>query len=102
MQRYLNLLVYLIVLVSSKYCLVRTDQDQDFCPVPETTMLRSQFILFGDSLTQKSFDEGGWGGRLANEYQRKVRKGSRQAVHRQQQASMVLSCSQMLLLVKKV
>ncbi|KAK9915119.1 hypothetical protein WJX75_004950 [Coccomyxa subellipsoidea] len=35
-------------------------------------MLRPQFVLFGDSLTQKSFDEGGWAGRLANEYQRKV------------------------------
>ncbi|BDA43364.1 Isoamyl acetate-hydrolyzing esterase 1 homolog [Coccomyxa sp. Obi] len=35
-------------------------------------MLRPQFVLFGDSLTQRSFDEGGWGGRLASEYQRKV------------------------------
>ena len=47
-------------------------QDQE-CPssaMDETS--RKTFILFGDSLTQKSFDEGGWGARLANAYQRKV------------------------------
>ena len=37
-------------------------------------MLRPSFILFGDSLTQKSFGEGGWGARLADAYQRKVRQ----------------------------
>ena len=35
-------------------------------------MLRPQFHLFGDSLTQKSFSVGGWGARLANSYQRKA------------------------------
>lgn len=35
-------------------------------------MIRPRFVLFGDSLTQRSFDEGGWGARLASSYQRKV------------------------------
>lgn len=35
-------------------------------------MHRPQFILFGDSITQHSFDEGGWGARLASHYQRKA------------------------------
>lgn len=37
-------------------------------------MLRPSFVLFGDSLTQRSFGEGGWGARLADAYQRKVRQ----------------------------
>lgn len=36
------------------------------------SMLRPRFVLFGDSLTQRSFDDGGWGSRLASAYQRKV------------------------------
>ena len=31
---------------------------------------RPQIILFGDSITQFSFQTGGWGAALANEYQR--------------------------------
>jgi hypothetical protein len=53
----------------------RTSQ-QGFCsihPTLENVMLRPTFTLFGDSLTQRSFDEGGWGGRVASEFQRKVR-----------------------------
>ena len=37
------------------------------------TMLRPQFVLFGDSITQHGFSEGGWCARLANDYSRKVR-----------------------------
>ena len=33
---------------------------------------RSQFILFGDSITQWSFSVGGWGALLADRYQRRV------------------------------
>ena len=33
---------------------------------------RAQFLLFGDSITQRSFQYGGWGAHLANAYQRKV------------------------------
>lgn len=36
------------------------------------TGLRPQFVLFGDSITQKSFGPGGWGGALADAYQRRV------------------------------
>ena len=40
-------------------------------PVP-APMLRQKFVLCGDSLTQQSYNEGGWGARLACLYQRKV------------------------------
>jgi hypothetical protein len=47
-------------------------QDQE-CPSPYLReMSRKTLLLFGDSLTQRSFDEGGWGARLAGAYQRKV------------------------------
>lgn len=37
-------------------------------------MLRPQFVLFGDSLTQKASDpQGGWAAALAHNYQRKAR-----------------------------
>lgn len=35
--------------------------------------VRPCFMLLGDSLTQRGFDEGGWGAMLASAYQRKVR-----------------------------
>ena len=35
-------------------------------------MLRPRFVLFGDSLTQRSFESGGFGAGLTNAYQRKV------------------------------
>ena len=48
------------------------------CPSPASdpngSMLRPSFVLFGDSITQKSFAEGGWGAHLADEYQRKVKQ----------------------------
>jgi lysophospholipase L1-like esterase len=36
------------------------------------TAIRPQFVLFGDSITQKSFGPGGWAGLLADAYQRRV------------------------------
>lgn len=37
------------------------------------SMIRPQFVLFGDSLTQKACDpDGGWSAGLAHKYQRKV------------------------------
>ena len=36
-------------------------------------MLRPRFVLFGDSLTQRSFEDGGFGAGLTNAYQRKVK-----------------------------
>ena len=35
--------------------------------------MRPQFVLFGDSITQHGFSDGGWCARLANDYSRKVR-----------------------------
>ena len=35
-------------------------------------MIRKRFLLFGDSLTQQSFEEGGWGSKLVSRYQRKA------------------------------
>ena len=35
-------------------------------------MLRPRFVLFGDSLTQRSFEDGGFGAGLTSAYQRKV------------------------------
>ncbi|KAH9546864.1 hypothetical protein CY35_11G004000 [Sphagnum magellanicum] len=34
--------------------------------------LRPQFVLFGDSITQQSFDDGGWGAALASLYARQA------------------------------
>lgn len=34
---------------------------------------RPRFLLFGDSLTERSFDTGGWGAVLAHHYYRKAR-----------------------------
>jgi len=34
--------------------------------------LRPQFVLFGDSITQQSFNDGGWGAALASLYARQV------------------------------
>ena len=36
-------------------------------------MMRPQFVLFGDSITQHGFNDGGWCARLAHDYSRKVR-----------------------------
>ncbi len=35
-------------------------------------LLRPQFVLFGDSITQQSFEDGGWGAALAALYARQV------------------------------
>lgn len=35
-------------------------------------MSRPEFVLFGDSLTQQSFESGGWGAALADAYSRRV------------------------------
>lgn len=76
-----------IILVLSLLVLARTAAEVPFdqCAVDilalETSsrpvcahvqMARPRFVLFGDSLTQRSFDEGGWGAKLASLYQRKV------------------------------
>ena len=40
---------------------------------------RKRFVLFGDSITQQSFAQGGWGALLADAYARKVkRRGERE------------------------
>lgn len=39
--------------------------------------LRPRFVLFGDSLSQRSFEPGGWGAALQNRYARKVRLSAR-------------------------
>jgi len=41
-------------------------------PARATDMVRQRFLIFGDSLTQQSFEEGGWGSRLVSRYQRKA------------------------------
>ena len=60
---------------------IAEDFKDDKCANPEVVpqMLRPSFVLFGDSITQRSFDEGGWGARLASLYQRKVRPRSRRS-----------------------
>ena len=45
-----------------------------FCSNMARTLQRPQFVLFGDSLTQKAFDpQGGWAAALAHNYQRKAK-----------------------------
>ena len=36
-------------------------------------LTRPRFVLYGDSLTQRSFEVGGWGAAIADKYVRKVR-----------------------------
>ena len=71
----------LITAFSSLICIAHTQEctggvrggaDQ-LCPVTDSpTMIRKRFLLFGDSLTQQSFEEGGWGSKLVSRYQRKA------------------------------
>jgi hypothetical protein len=42
----------------------------------EVVVHRPKVILFGDSLTERSFDAGGWGAALAHNYSRKVRRAA--------------------------
>ncbi len=56
-----------------------TPRATDVCSAEQTcrsvleAMQRPEFVLFGDSLTQKASDsEGGWAAALAHNYQRKV------------------------------
>lgn len=41
------------------------------CLAPPAAM-RPQFVLFGDSITQRGFAPGGWAAALADRYQRRV------------------------------
>lgn len=55
----------------------RSDGEEDrICrigiPITASDMIRQRFLIFGDSLTQQSFEEGGWGARLVSRYQRKA------------------------------
>ena len=59
-------LVFSLLLVYS----TPTTHAEGTCEAPE--MLRPKFVLFGDSLTQKSFEDCGFGAGLTNAYQRKV------------------------------
>ena len=34
--------------------------------------MRPKIYLFGDSITEESFDDGGWGASLANHFARRV------------------------------
>lgn len=52
-------------------CFWRPSVALDVCEAP--SMLRPRFVLFGDSLTQRSFENGGFGAGLTNAYQRQVR-----------------------------
>ena len=57
-----------------------TAVEEGFCP---TVMdlgtlkpgVRPAFVLFGDSLTQRSYEEGGWGASMTHHYARKVDLG---------------------------
>ena len=52
-----------------------TDRHSDICGWTVTRMQRPEFVLFGDSLTQKAFDpHEGWAAALAHKYQRKARQ----------------------------
>ena len=51
--------------------------EEGFCPANMSLVAlkpgtRPEFLLFGDSLTQRSFEEGGWGASLTHHYARKV------------------------------
>lgn len=39
---------------------------------PAPTMIRPQWVLFGDSITQRGFSPNGWAGLLADAYQRRI------------------------------
>ena len=63
-------------------------------------MQRPGIVLFGDSLTQRSFGPGGWGAGVADAYCRKVGlvlySGNTRPYHAQQPAYLVLSHSRSL------
>ena len=69
----------LLLLVTLPVCTGSvTQRAAGVCSAEETcwsaeAMQRPEFVLFGDSLTQKASDpEGGWAAALAHNYQRKV------------------------------
>ena len=53
-------------------CLPAWEVFAEYQSCPAHVMTRPEFVLFGDSLTQRSFEEGGWGANLGNHYVRKV------------------------------
>ena len=61
-----------IIAVSSLLIASSLGQNQGCASSSIERMHRLNFVLLGDSLTQRSFDDGGWGARLASAYQRKV------------------------------
>ncbi len=78
----LSLLIYTIFLSETQFLTpvlasgLRDETERQTCginnPDPISTMIRKRFVLFGDSLTQQSFEEGGWGSKLVSRYQRKA------------------------------
>jgi lysophospholipase L1-like esterase len=46
--------------------------DENFIPIRGLTGERASVVLFGDSLTQKGWNEGGWCSSVANLYQRRA------------------------------
>jgi len=75
----------LLLLITLPVCTGSVTQTAaDVCSAEQTcwsaeAMQRPEFVLFGDSLTQKASDsEGGWAAALAHNYQRKVAPRPRQ------------------------
>ena len=57
-----------------------TAVEEGFCPTDMNLEslkpgVRPAVMLFGDSLTQRSYEEGGWGASLTHHYARKVDLG---------------------------
>lgn len=74
--------------------------EEGFCPASMSLFFflkpgtRPDFLLFGDSLTQRSFEEGGWGASLTHHYARKVNWDQ------QFLSGLVAACSPHLLLLQ--
>lgn len=68
-----GLVIYSVVLVALLSAFFASDQQKPALGASRrSTMLRPKFLLFGDSITQKSFSVGGWGAALTDAYQRKA------------------------------
>lgn len=72
-----------LILVSTISLIISAAGDDKLCPVERRhanarkphqacRMQRLHFVFFGDSLTERGFERGGWGAGMTDLYRRKV------------------------------
>ncbi|KAH0457920.1 hypothetical protein IEQ34_013235 [Dendrobium chrysotoxum] len=63
---------FFAVILSYKYSRLAERETGGRTSKLKMDLIRSRFVLFGDSITEQSFRSGGWGAALANTYARKA------------------------------